>query len=288
MTESGYAAVQELTPRSLHLEPRHETLNVRHPAWRNSLRQTIITRVIPRMAEDPLFLHEPIKLKPIDEISAEQVLRFADLVLTGAVPSLVTHIEDLQSTGISMNNLLIQLVGPTARHFGDLWTQDRMSFLEVTAGVCRLQSVIRIVGTGFEADGLRLRPDRRILLAPAFGEQHILGLTMVASFFRRAGWEVVFEPRLGIDDMLALVRVERFATIGFSVATDSGLNAVRSQVERIRNASLANNVALIAGGPVFLNSTVDAEGIGIDGIAVDATEAVRLAEAATLVTRIRV
>ena len=281
MGQSSFAFAQEITSRRLHLDPRHNAPHAWHPARQNILRQTILTRVLPRMAANRSVRHLPIGPTSVVEVSVEQVVEFADLVSTGAVSTLVTHIEALQSAGISMNTLLIELVSPTARRFGDLWTKDLMSSVDVTAGMCRLQSVMRSIGPNFEAGGARPRFNKRILLAPAFGEHHILGLTMVAAFFRRAGWEVVFEPRLAVDDLLALVRVERFAAIGFSVATDKGLTAVRSQVAHIRNASLAVDVALIAGGPAFLDGTVDAASLGIDGVAGDATDAVRLAESAT-------
>ena len=189
MGQSSFAFAQEITSRRLHLDPRHVTPQAWHPARQNILRQTILTRVLPRMAANRLVRHLPIDPTSVVEVSVEQVVEFADLVSTGAVSTLVTHIEALQSTGISMNTLLIELVSPTARRFGDLWTKDLMSSVDVSAGMCRLQSVMRTIGPNFEAGGARLRFNKRILLAPAFGEHHILGLTMVSGILppRRLG-----------------------------------------------------------------------------------------------------
>ena len=277
MEEQGHEGSPGTAQGSSQAEHRTAKPSFRVSDWRSDLRRTIITRVVPRMAQERLALLAPVSpfLPPV--ITADQVVQFAGLVLTGAVPALVARIEVLRSAGLDLEAVLLQLVTPAARHLGELWERDRVSFIDVTAGISRLQGVIRALGADFDVATPGSAPGRRILLAPASGEQHVLGITMVAAFFRRAGWDVTIEPRMAIADMLALVRVERFAAIGLSVATDKGLEAVRSQVGSIRDAALGG-VSLLAGGPAFLDSRVDAAGLGVDGIAGDAAQAVRMAD----------
>ena len=138
---------------------------------------------------------------------------------------------------------------------------------------------MRALGPDFDGDMPGQIHGKKILLAPVSGEQHIFGLSVVAAFFRRAGWEVTFEPRIAFDDLLILVRAERFTAIGLSVANDKFLPAFPSQVEALRRASLNENVTLLAGGPAFLLDPELHRRVGVDAVACDATEAVQMAEA---------
>ena len=149
----------------------------------------------------------------------------------------------------------------------------------MTAGLGRLQGVMRALGPDFDGDVPGQIHGKKILLAPAAGEQHIFGLSVVAAFFRRAGWDVTFEPRVAFDDLLTLVRAERFTAVGLTVANDRLLSALPGQVEALRRASLNPNATLLAGGPAFLLDPDLHDRVGVDAVARDATEAVQMAEA---------
>lgn len=253
--------------------------HVGHSDWRRDLRRTILTRVVPRLSDLGQDTPEIQPPPPPATVTPDQVTEFAGLVLAAAVPRLIHYIEDLRADGLAIETVLLQLMAPAARHLGDLWLADRLSFLDVTAGLARLQGVMRALGPDFDGDTPGLIHGKKILLAPASGEQHLFGLSVVAAFFRRAGWDVTFEPRIHLEDLLVLIRAERFQAIGLSVATDKGMEQLPRQVEAIRNASLARNVTLLAGGPAFLPNPGLEQSVGVDAVARDATEAVQMAEA---------
>ncbi len=201
------------------------------------------------------------------------------VLLAAAVPQLIHYIETLRSEGLGIEAVVLQLLAPAARRLGDLWLADRLSFIDVTAGLSRLQGIMRALGPDFDGDSPGLIHGKKILLAPVSGEQHIFGLSVVAAFFRRAGWDVTFEPRILFEDLLCLVRAHRYTAIGLSVAGDKFLDMMPKHVEALRRASLAENVTLLAGGPAFLTDPDLNRRIGVDAVARDATEAVQMAEA---------
>ena len=98
-------------------------------------------------------------------------------------------------------------------------------------------------------------------------------------FFRRAGWDVTFEPRISPEDLLVLVRAERFTAIGLSVASDRFIDPLCRQIDALRGASLNRGVTMLAGGPSFLHDPDLQARVGVDAVARDATEAVQMAEA---------
>ena len=257
----------------------HELPIVGHADWRRELRKTILSRVVPRLSEIGKEADAAASALPAEVLTAAQVAHFSDLVLAAAVPGLIKYIDALRAEGLSIEAVMLQLMTPAARRLGDLWLDDKLSFLDVTAGLGRLQGVMRALGPDFDGDMPGQIHGKKILLAPASGEQHIFGLSVVAAFFRRAGWDVTFEPRIAFEDLLILVRAERFTAIGLSVANDRFLTAFPGQVEALRRASLNENVTLLAGGPAFLQDPELHKRVGVDAVACDATEAVQMAEA---------
>ena len=248
-----------------------------HADWRRELRQTIVKRVLPRLSSrsGPLPHVQPAR----ETFSVEVVERFADATLDTGMVGLLASIDVFLANGAALEAVFLDLLAPAARRLGDLWLADRLSFFDVTAGLGRLQAVVRALGPNFEGFGGGSGPGRRILLSPVAGEQHVFGLSIVAAFFRRAGWTVAFEPVGVADDLLARVRTGAFDVVGLSAAGDGALACLPAQIEAIRRAAGSRGIAILAGGPAFLAEPEIGRQVGADAVARDATEAVRTAEA---------
>ena len=278
MEQQGYEKALGLSQQqSAFSKDQHALPIVGHSDWRRELRKAILTRVVPRLSE--IGRETDTAADTAASVTEDQVTYFADRLLAAAVPQLIHYIETLRSEGLGIEAVVLQLLAPAARRLGDLWLADRLSFIDVTAGLSRLQGIMRALGPDFDGDSPGLIHGKKILLAPVSGEQHIFGLSVVAAFFRRAGWDVTFEPRIVFEDLLCLVRAHRYTAIGLSVAGDKFLDTMPKNVEALRRASLAENVTLLAGGPAFLTDPDLNRRIGVDAVARDATEAVQMAEA---------
>jgi hypothetical protein len=59
-----------------------------------------------------------------------------------------------------------------------------------------------------------------VLLTIIPGEQHSFGLSMVAEFFRRAGWNLCTGPFSSHQELASLVQNHWFDIVGFSVSSD--------------------------------------------------------------------
>ena len=84
---------------------------------------------------------------------------------------------------------------------------------ETTSPAARLS----LADLRLDASGIALPTGRRVLLLPGPGEQHTFGLSMVAEFFRRSGWEVVGGTGPESLDPVRAVRDEWFDVVGISV-----------------------------------------------------------------------
>jgi MerR family transcriptional regulator, light-induced transcriptional regulator len=184
----------------------------------------------------------------------------------------------LRARGVSVEALYVGLLAPAARHLGELWNDDRCHFADVTVGMGRLQQIMRGLSTAF---GTEIDPPaggRRALLMPAPGDQHTFGLSMVAEFFARAGWEVVgvMDPQAtGFEDR---VKDEWFDLVGISAGSTTRLESMLSCIAKVRRLSHNRAVAVMVGGPLFVTHPELVEQLGADGVATDGQHAPALAE----------
>lgn len=177
----------------------------------------------------------------------------------------------------SIESVCFDLLAPAARHLGELWVEDLCTFTDVTIGMLHLQHALHGVvpphlGT---VEGFRRR---RILLAPAPGEQHTFGLAMVQTFFMRAGWQVTALAGCTAAELQSAVATHWFGVLGLSVGSEARLGALETMLGTLRMASRNGGLAVIVGGPIFAAAPALAASIGADGTASDATEATWLAE----------
>ena len=118
---------------------------------------------------------------------------------------------------------------------------------------------------------------RRILLACAPGTQHILGLAIVADFFRNAGWQVVVEISNHEQELMSAVNAEWFDLIGLSVGLMEQLPSMPALISKLKKRSRNPQSAVVLGGPALLAPLSPGSLWGSDGVSTDAAEAVKLA-----------
>lgn len=182
-------------------------------------------------------------------------------------------VRRLLDRGVSVEAVYLDLLAPTARALGTLWESDTCDFVEVTIALGRLQHALRALSRTFingpaTTDGNESAG--RALLCCIPGEQHTLGLFIVAEFMIRDGWGVSVGPPLLEADLLQLVRDEWFDVVGFSVACDSRLSQLRREIGRVRAASRNRRVGVLVGGRVFNDRPELVARVGADASAADA------------------
>lgn len=247
---------------------------------RDGLRGTVETEVVPLLlrayrppSETPCAATPSMPL-----LRSEDIANLADLLISQNVQAAACVIEDRRQKGVPMESLYLDLLGPAAKYMGTLWEQDICDFGDVTLGMCHLRQILRDLSPTFLNGAERKDPSRRALLMTTPGEQHSFGLFMVAEFFRRTGWDVVAAAPASRQDMAALVRREWYAVVGLSAACDTRIDLVDSSIRTIRQVSKNRSVAVMVGGPLFLEHPEYAIQVGADAAATDGRQAPKVAE----------
>jgi methanogenic corrinoid protein MtbC1 len=197
--------------------------------------------------------------------------------LTHPGSGIEAYIRDLVAQGLSAEQVCLELFAPAARRMGVMWEKDSCSFVDVTLGVARLQQLTHGLG-----DLLRghVEPGSmgRALVGTVPGEQHTLGITMVAEFLRRDGWEVVLAPS-GEDpsNFVRLASNDWFDVVAVSAANDRAEQPLRRLLGALRRQGRNRDLKAIIGGRLALEQDRLVATVGADGWAPDARSAANLA-----------
>ena len=259
-----------------------------HPARQDPVRQdgerrrAILTRtveldVIPRL----LMAHRPAVAPTVAGllVTAAHVADLVGLVLSRGEPEAIAFVAAMHGQGAAAESLYLDLLAPAARRLGEMWEDDTCDFTDVTVGLWRLQNAMRELSPCFLRSASAGTQGARVLLVPLPGEDHTFGLSMVYEFFRRAGWNAWCGSVESSADLRGMVRREWVEVIGFSLACDEKLDAVRTEIRSVRRASMNPGLGVLVGGPGFTANPSLAAEVGADGTAVDGRQAVQQAQA---------
>jgi len=240
------------------------------------LARTIESDVIPRLVQ----LHRgatgatPAGYRP----SQADVEGFVACIISESQMLAVNAVDEMRRRGLTIEALYLDLFAPAARRLGEMWEDDRCDFSVVTIGLGRLQRLLRELSPAFGSEVEHPPSGRRILLTQPDDEQHSFGLSMVAEFFRRSGWEVLGGIAGSGIDVVAAVRRDWFDAVGFSVGTEAQLDWVSARVAKLRRAARNSALVVLVGGPIFTLHPEWVQRVGADGASPDGGAAPALAE----------
>ena len=247
---------------------------------RDEVRRAVAADIIPRVVMQRRDRAVVEAITTGQAIDGDEVLRFARLLLRHEDEAVVmAHLLATQARGVSIAEIYLDLFQPAARHIGDLWADDRCTFVDVTLAVGTLQKMLRTFGPVFHKNGRPAEGGRQALLLPLPGDQHTFGLSMVAEFFRRAGWNVWNTPLASPEDIGEAVSGAWFALVGFSASTDSRLDELAVTIGLIRRRSCNPHLGVMVGGPIFVEHPDYVARVGADAMGEDAVAALARAEA---------
>jgi MerR family transcriptional regulator, light-induced transcriptional regulator len=235
------------------------------------LARTLHRKVIPKLID----AHAPMVQAPLTAVDVDQ---FVKLLREARDAELSQAVLDLRHRLGSIEALFIHGFAPAARRLGVMWENDQCDFSTVTIGLGRLQRLLREWAPGFGTEVEHPPNGRRILLAQHAEEQHSFGLSMVAEFFRRDGWEVLGGVGGAVADPSAQVSQDWFDVIGFSIGSQSRVEWLRERIQQARQVSLNRSLVILVGGPLFVMAPQWAESVGADASGHEGGKAPHLAE----------
>jgi MerR family transcriptional regulator, light-induced transcriptional regulator len=244
--------------------------------------RAIETDVIPRL----VLAHRPAAANSAGKTSAGEVTlpsaaeveSFVGQIINDSEAQLGQTLTHLAQRGVSVESVYLHLFAPAARRLGEMWEEDECDFSTVTVALGRLQRLLRELSPAFGSEIAHPANGRRALFVQPRDEQHSFGLSMVAEFFRRDGWDVIGGVGGAVADPAKIVQDEWVDVVGFSVGTDARLPWLRDTIQAIRKTSRNPALRVLVGGPPFAAHPEWAHDTGADGTAKDGKDAPQVAE----------
>lgn len=219
--------------------------------------------------------------------SADQVAGFVALIIGDSDNDVQAAVDSKRHAGMSVETIYLDLFAPAARLLGEMWSDDLCDFSTVTVALGRLQRLLRELSPAFGTEIEYPANGRRALFAQPSDEQHSFGLSMVAEFFRREGWDVFGVVGGAVEDPAVRVRKEWADVVGLSIGSERRLDWLRKCIADVRAASRNPGLVVMVGGPIFTLHPDWVAGVGADATARDARDAPRVATRLLLATSIR-
>src|ERR1700712_4456396 len=218
----------------------------------NNRRSSLLNRVVeveilPRLALAPAGIVTKQASNRTDRATTEiNTDKFVRLLMGRKDDSARIFIERLASSGATPASLYLGIVTRAAQRLGELWDEDRCDFSQVTISLGRLQQIVRALSPGFQAGSVNQSAIAdTVLLLPVPGEQHTLGLVILAEFFRREGWHISGGPLSCSHDPAGFVRDAWVDVVGFSIGSIRHLEKLASCIRMIRKASRNRDIGVM-------------------------------------------
>ena len=210
-------------------------------------------------------------------LGAVHVEALARLAAEGDAGAASAYARALLDAGASLEQIYLDLLGPTAKLLGTRWEDDVYDFSVVTIALWRLQQVVYEQGSRMAPSRTPPGSGQRALLSATPGSTHTFGLTILAEFFTRAGWDVQHEVSTSWQNLNESVSGQWFDMVGISVAKAADVLDLASAIKTLRMLSVNPRLMVMVGGPASTLVTDLARVSGADLTARDAAGAVEMA-----------
>jgi hypothetical protein len=215
------------------------------------LKSVIISTVIPELVRQYRGQDSTQRLPKV----LSEALELANLLIQPDQHAAFELITELRQASGWLSPLYGTLFEPAARRLGDLWSEDICTELDVTLGLSRLQTAVRLVA----AEGEHLIPmgesQPLVLIVPEPGELHRLGAALDMSVLSTAGWRPHFEFPTDDNALQDLISAQWFDVLDLSLSAafrrEHWLPRIKQTILGARRASLNPALIVLVGGRVF-------------------------------------
>lgn len=202
-----------------------------------------------------------------EHCSAEQVWRFAERVdrsqwlrdvheelrrsiHEGSPLEARAQLESALSNGLDPTDLALGMLQPVLREVGELWEAGAITYVSEHIATSTVHDALEHVYT-VRADLRALRDDAgpELMLAPAPGNTHVLGIGMVATLLHGAGVRASAHADCQtLPVLLDRIRSVRPTTLGLSIAMPDQLEDVRTVLAALPELGSDAPVSVVVGG----------------------------------------
>lgn len=221
------------------LNPREQTHSVAQDAVGVSqFASQVVSLLADRSARTISELREPL----VQELIAAST--------SGTKEAFANLLAEVRRSRISLAALADIYIPEAARRLGQAWHDDQMSWMDVSIGVGRMQSLLREIGVAWAADQAGDTGQGTVMLIVPDREQHTLGPMVAMSQMRRYGVSVCLRIAPSFNELRSIAAHRRFDGILISISTKDKLDEAKKTIQFLKSV-LTTPCPIIVGGAVM-------------------------------------
>lgn len=201
---------------------------------------------------------------------------YSAAIEAGSYTDALGVVQAAVAAGVTAAEIFDRVLAPAMHRVGDRWERS-----ELTVADEHLATAIsnRVLGSVYESLAVAMPVSKeRVMIAAVEGDQHVMGLRMIADVLEGSGYETIY---LGadtpLDALLALVERHRPAVLALGATAPWSAAMLRQTVLAARAADPA--LAIVLGGALAVKAARDAAD-ALVFVAADAGSVVAVVEGA--------
>lgn len=227
------------------------------------LKDTILETVVPLL----LQRHDRPAAEAAEVRKNPRTAELAELLVASDHSASLELIRELRGGDVDVRHLFAPLFEPTARSLGDMWGNDVCSEFEVTLGLCRLQTAVRLLGADAPRSVLQ-GAEPKVLIAPAPGELHQLVAALDFEWLWSEGWSPQSEYPADDRALADLLSANWVDVLNLSLSAafrrEDCLPRLTRTIAQARRASHNPALVVIVGGRAFFEGAAIGQDVGAD------------------------
>jgi len=256
------------------LESLRDVLVEQVPAELAPLATSYLDRALAELDGEPAGLGPRLTAEtPEERLAAEYLVA----VLEGDRREARRLILKAADGGRSISQLYLRVLQPAQEELGRMWVLGEINIAEEHSATTTTRSVM----AQLHANAVCRPPNGKTAVAAAVpGNQHDLGIQMVADLFEIDGWRVIqLGANVPAEDLAQAVEFYQADLVALSVSLATQVSDLEEVISRVRASARGPTVKLMVGGCGIATISEMAKSRGADGFAANATDAVNLGNA---------
>jgi methanogenic corrinoid protein MtbC1 len=211
-----------------------------------------------------------------DNLLKQEAEKYLAFLLDMKREKAVKYIVDLVEQGTSIEDIYLKIFQVVQYEIGRLWQLNQISIAQEHYATSVTQLAMSQL---YPKIFTSYKKGKKALTTCIGDELHELGIRMVADLLELNGWDTIHlgsnTPAAEILNILAEKEIDLLA---ISVTLPNQLEESKSLISAVRESDKFSELKIMVGGRLFLQSSDLWQKVGADGFAIDAKEAVKVAE----------
>jgi MerR family transcriptional regulator, light-induced transcriptional regulator len=213
------------------------------------------------------FQKEAGNLAPEAEIYLNCLLK-ADRTMAAQV------INQTLAKGCNVKDIYTLIFQASQHEVGRLWEINRINVAQEHYCTAATQAIMAQLYPYIFSS---VKNGHRLVAACVNGEQHELGIRMVADFFEMSGWDTYYlGANMPVKSLLTAISQYQAELLCISATINFNVSATSDLITAVRNSADTARIKILVGGRPFIIAPNLWAKIGADGFASDAGSAVNM------------